>query len=158
MWVGPRDGLDSFESKTGTFTVYTRRDGLPSNSVGCILEDDHGDLWMSTNNGVARFDPRRKTVRKYSTSDGLPGPDLTGWGACFKNPAGEMFFGGFSGATAFFPDKVVDTSYTPPVVLTEFRLSGRPVEIRGGSPLSKSISYTTRLTLSHEQPIFSLAF
>jgi signal transduction histidine kinase len=44
------------------------------------------------------------------------------------------------------------------VVLTEFRLSGSPVDIGSGSPLSKSITYTNRLTLSHEQPIFSLAF
>ena len=69
-----------------------------------------------------------------------------------------MFFGGFNGATVFHPDRVADPSYTPPVVLTEFRLSGSPVDIGGGSPLSKSITYTNRLTLSHEQRIFSLAF
>ena len=158
MWVGTQNGLDMFDSKTGTFTVYSRRDGLPGNAIGCILEDDHGNLWMSTNNGIARFDPQTTGIRSYSTAEGLPGPDMTGWGACFKNQRGEMFFGGFSGGTIFQPDSVVDTSYTPPVVLTEFRLSGRPVEIGGGSPLSKSITYTTGLTLSHEQRIFSLGF
>ena len=158
MWVGTQNGLDKFDSKTGTFTAYTRRDGLPGNAVGCVLEDEHGNVWMSTNNGIVRFDPQSAAVRSYSTAEGLPGPDLTGWGACFKNRSGEMFFGGFSGATVFHPDSVADTSLTPPVVLTEFRLSGSPVDIGGGSPLSKSISYTTRLTLSHEQRIFSLAF
>jgi ligand-binding sensor domain-containing protein/signal transduction histidine kinase len=158
MWVGTQNGLNELDLKTGRFTVYTLRDGLPGNIVGCILEDDHRNLWMSTNNGVARFDPRSRTIKSYSTADGLPGPDLTGWGTCFKSPSGEMFFGGFSGATQFLPDKVVDTSYTPPVILTEFRLSGSPVDIGGGSPLSESISYTTWLTLSHEQRIFSLAF
>jgi signal transduction histidine kinase/streptogramin lyase len=158
MWVGTQNGLDKFDSKTGTFTVYTQRDGLPGNLVGCILEDDHNNLWMSTNNGIARFDPQSAGVKSYSTAAGLPGPDLTGWGACFKSPSGEMFFGGFSGATSFHPDRVVDTSYTPPVVLTEFRLSGSPVDIGSGSPLIKSITYTNRLTLSHEQRIFSLAF
>ena len=158
MWVGTQNGLDRFDSKTGVFTVYTRRDGLPGNVVGCILEDDHRNLWLSTNSGIARFDPQSTAVKSYSTAEGLPGPDLTGWGACLKNRSGEMFFGGFSGGTFFHPDSVVDTSYTPPVVLTEFRLSGSPVDIGGGSPLSKSISYMTRLTLSHEQRIFSLAF
>jgi PAS domain S-box-containing protein len=158
MWVATQNGLDKFDSKTGTFTVYTQRDGLPSNAVGCILEDDHGKLWMSTNKGIARFDPQSAAVNSYSTAEGLPGPDLTGWGACFKNRSGEMFFGGFNGATFFRPDSVADPSYTPPVVLTEFRLSGSPVDIGGGSPLSKSITYTTGLTLSHEQRIFSLAF
>ena len=122
------------------------------------MEDAHGILWMSTNNGIARFDPKNASIRSYSTAEGLPGPDLTGWGACFKSRTGEMFFGGFNGATAFQPDRVVDPSNTPQVVLTEFRLSGSPVAIGEGSPLSKSITYTPQLTLSHDQRIFSLAF
>ena len=158
LWVGTQNGLDKFDAKTGTFTVYTRRDGLPGNAVGCILEDDHGNLWMSTNHGIARFDPRSAAVKIYSTAEGLPGPDLTGWGAGFRNRSGEMFFGGFNGATAFYPDSVADSSNAPPVVLTEFRLSGSPVDIGGSSLLSKSITYSTRLTLSHEQRIFSIAF
>jgi PAS domain S-box-containing protein len=158
MWVGTQDGLDKFDAKTGSFTAYTRRDGLPGNAVGCILEDDHGNLWMSTNNGIAKFDPQSTAVQSYSTAEGLSGPDLTGKGACFKNRSGEMFFGGFNGATFFDPDSVVGGSYIPPVVLTEFRLSGIPVNIGGDSPLSKSITYTTGLTLSHAQRNFSLAF
>ncbi len=158
MWIGTQNGLDKFDSKTGTFTVYTQRDGLPGNAVGCILEDDHSNLWMSTNKGIARFDPQSAAVNSYSTAEGLPGPDLTGWGACFKNRSGEMFFGGFNGATLFHPDSVADPSSAPPVVLTEFRLSGSPVDIAAGSPLSKSITDTARLTLSHEQRNFSLAF
>ena len=157
MWLGTQNGLNKFDRKKGTFTAYTRRDGLPGNAVGCVLEDDHGDLWMSTNNGVARFNPQSRTFKSYSTPDGLPGPDLTGWGACFKSPSGEMFFGGFSGATAFFPDGV-DTLYTPPIVLTNFQLSGNPIEIGGHSPLQKSISYASDLILSRQQNIFSFTF
>ena len=151
IWVGTQNGLNQLDPKTGKFTVYYERDGLAGNVVGCILEDERGDLWMSTNKGVSRFDPLRKTFKNYTVIDGLPGPDLTGWGACFKSPSGEMFFGGFSGATAFHPDKVVDSSYVPPVVLTDFRLSGTPVEVGAGSPLEKSITHATALTLSHEQ-------
>jgi ligand-binding sensor domain-containing protein len=158
MWVGTQDGLNELDPKTGQFAVYGQRDGFHGNAVGCILEDDHGDLWMSTNNGVARFDPQKKTVKNYSTSDGLPGPDLTGWGACYRSMAGEIFFGGFSGATAFFPDKVHDNAYIPPVVLTDFQLFDRPVMVGAGSPLNKSISYTNVLKLSHAQSVFSLEF
>ncbi|MCU1248683.1 MAG: Two component sensor histidine kinase [Edaphobacter sp.] len=157
-WVGTQNGLNKLEPKTGTFTVYTQQDGLAGNAVGCILEDGHGDLWMSTNNGVSRFDTQRKAFKNYSTADGLPGADFTGWGACFKSASGEMFFAGFSGATAFYPDKVEDSSYVPPVVLTNFRLSGGPVAIGGGSPLEKSITYASVLNLSHRQNMFSLEF
>lgn len=158
MWVGTQDGLDKFDAKTGAFTIYMRPDGLPGNAVGCILEDDHGDLWMSTNNGVATFNPQTNSFKNYSTADGLPGPDLTGWGACSKSAAGEMFFGGFSGATAFFPEKVVDRAYVPRVILTDFRLFGISVVLKGGSLLKKPINYTDAITLSHNQNIFSVGF
>src|SRR5262249_7073361 len=158
IWVGTQNGLDKLDPKTGTFTVYYERDGLAGNVVSCILEDERGNLWMSTNKGVSRFDPVRKTFKNYTVSDGLPGLDLTGWMAGFKSPSGEMFFGGFSGATAFYPDKVVDSTYVPQIIFTDFRLSGTPVEVGAASPLEKSITYTPALTLSHEQNIFSLEF
>ena len=33
-----------------------------------------------------------------------------------------MFFASSGGVIAFFPEKVVDNSYVPPVVLTDFRI------------------------------------
>ena len=156
MWVGTQNGLNKLDPKTNAFTVYTQRDGLPGNAVSCILEDDAGSLWMSTNNGLAKFNPQTNSVVSYSTADGLPGLDLTGWGTCFKSSSGEMFFGGFGGAVAFFPAKVIRTPYTPTVVLTDFRLRGNPVTIGNQSPLHRSISYTESLILAHDQNTFSL--
>jgi signal transduction histidine kinase len=158
MWVGTQNGLDKLDRKAGTFTVFTARNGLAGNAVGCVLEDDHGFLWMSTNSGISSFSPLTERFANYTVADGLPGPDLTGWGACFKSPEGEMFFGGFSGPTAFFPEKVGDRPYIPPIVLTDFRLFGTPVELKRGSPLTKSISYTDAITLSHKQSVFSIGF
>lgn len=157
-WIGTQDGLDEFDARTGRFTAYNRRDGLPGSTVGCVLEDKQGNLWMSTNNGVAGFDVSRKLFKGYSTADGLPGLDLTGWGACFKSPSGEMFFGGFAGATSFFPDHVKESSYLPPVVLTDFRVSGTSVPVGANSILKKTINYTDSVTLNHRQSVFSIGF
>jgi signal transduction histidine kinase/ligand-binding sensor domain-containing protein len=158
MWVATKNGLGQFEARTGHFKTYYERDGLAGNAIDCILEDERGKLWMSTNKGISRLDPAKRTFTNYSSADGLPGEDLTGWCTCFKSPSGEMFFGGFSGATAFYPDKVVAGSYIPPIVLTDLRLNGSPVEIGSDSPLKKSITSTSDLTLSHEQNVFSLTF
>src|SRR5207302_4414321 len=106
----------------------------------------------------ARFDPQKKQVKAFSIADGLPGPDLTGWGACFKSRTGGMFFGGFSGATAFYPEMVSDSAYVPPIVLTDFKLFGTSVAPGTGSPLKTTINYTNSLTFSHKQTIFSIEF
>jgi ligand-binding sensor domain-containing protein/signal transduction histidine kinase len=158
MWVATKNGLGQFDAGTGQFKTYYERDGLGGNAIDCILEDERGGLWLSTNKGISRFDPTNRTFTNYSAADGLPGEDLTGWNACFKSPGGEMFFGGFSGAVAFHPDKVVRRSYVPPTVLTDLRLSGTPVEIGSNSPVKKSITYLRDLTLTHEQNVFSLTF
>jgi signal transduction histidine kinase/ligand-binding sensor domain-containing protein len=158
VWVSTENGLNKLNRESGTFTHYFVKDGLPSNAVSCILEDQFGMLWMSTNRGLSRFDPIAKRFTNYSTVDGLPGNDFTGWDACFRSASGEMFFGGFSGGVAFFPEKVISTSYPLPLVLTDFQLAGRSVEVGGRSPLSKSISYTKDITLTHDQNIFSLSF
>jgi len=158
IWVGTQIGLEKFNPPTHTFTAYDEGDRPPGNTVSCILEDQRGDLWMSTNKGLSRFNPLRNTFTHYSVADGLPGNDLTGWNACFKSPSGEMFFGGFPGAIAFHPDSVVDASYVPPIVLTDFRLSGTPVEVGTGSLLQRSITYTDWLTLAPKQNVFSLGF
>ena len=158
LWVSTENGLNKLNRESGTFTHYYVKDGLPSNAVSCILEDQFGMLWMSTNRGLSRFNPIVKQFTNYSTVDGLPGNDFTGWDACFKSPSGEMFFGGFSGAVAFFPDKVINTSDPVPLVLTDFQLAGRSVAVGGDSPLGKSIGYTNDVMLNHDQDFFSLSF
>jgi ligand-binding sensor domain-containing protein/signal transduction histidine kinase len=158
MWVGTQDGLNKFDPTTGSFEIYRVRDGLPGNVVSCILSDNYDGLWMSTNNGISRFDLKSKHFRNYSVAEGLSGADLSGWGACFKSRSGEMFFGGFGGATAFYPDRVVESTDVPHVVLTNFNLAGVPVEVGPHSLLEKSISFADKLTLSHRQNIFSVEF
>jgi signal transduction histidine kinase/streptogramin lyase len=158
VWAATESGLDKLNPESGRFTSYYTKDGLPSDRVNCILEDQRGNLWMSTNRGISRFDPGANTFKNYSTADGLPGMDFTGWLTCSKGTTGRMFFGGFSGATSFYPDRVMDSAYVPPVVFTDFRLSGRPVEVGSGSPLKKSISYTDHITLSHQQSTFAVEF
>jgi len=78
-----------------------RRTALPRNTVGCVLEDSAGGLWLGTSAGLAHFDPRHRAFTNYTQADGLPGLDFTGWRACFRADNGEIFLGGFSGAVAF---------------------------------------------------------
>jgi PAS domain S-box-containing protein len=158
MWVGTQNGLDQFDPRTGTFKAYHQQDGLAGDVVSCILEDKRGLLWMSTNKGLSSFDPQAHSFQSFSSADGLSGPDLTGWGACYQSPSGEMFFGGFSGATAFYPSRIVNNSFVPRTVLTEFRLSGNPVPIGPESPLKRSIVYDDSITLAHQQNMFSIEF
>ena len=158
LWVGTQNGLNRFDRNTAEFRTFGERDGLPNNAIEGILEDSAGNLWLSTGNGLSRFDPRARTFTNYFSEDGLAGDEFTDFSVYYKSASGEMFFGGVNGVTAFYPEKVVDSPFVPPVVLTDFRLFNDPVPVGGSSPLEKSISYAGSLTLSHSQSIFSLEF
>jgi signal transduction histidine kinase/ligand-binding sensor domain-containing protein len=158
VWAGTENGLARLDPATARFTSYDALDGLAGNAIACILEDGSGMLWISTNQGLSRFDPSARTFINYSELDGLPGNDLSGWNTCYESPRGEMFFGGFPGAVAFFPERLADPPGSPAVVLTDFKLSGKSVPIAPDSPLTQSITYTEGITLSHAQNMFSITF
>jgi len=158
LWVGTQNGLNRFDRRTGEFTVFNERDGLPNNAIMGILEDAAGNLWLATGNGLSKFDPQAKTFKNYYTDEGLAGNQFIDSNVYFKSAQVEMFSGGPSGITAFYPERVIDNPFVPPIVLTDFRLFNNPVRVGEKSVLRKSISYTDILTLSHEQNIFSIEF
>jgi signal transduction histidine kinase/ligand-binding sensor domain-containing protein len=158
VWVSTQNGLDRLNPGTGRFTDYYERNGLAGNAVSCTLQDRLGDIWAGTADGLSRLDPWTGRFRNYGEGEGLPGPDLTGWHACFRTPGGQMYFGGFSGAVTFRPRRVKTSRRIPPVVLTQFDLDGAPVALGPGSPLRRSIDYTRKIVLPHNDDNFSFSF
>jgi signal transduction histidine kinase len=69
-----------------------------------------------------------------------------------------MLFGGFAGATAFFPEKVVDRGYVPPTVLTRLRLLDSTFDSDRGAATAVPIGDTGEVTLRPSQSKFSIEF
>lgn len=157
LWLSTQNGLNRFDTKTGSVEAYTSRDGLAGNALSCVLEDDKGQLWIATNKGVSSFDPAQKVFRNFTMADGLPGLEMGGWGACGKTSQGLMMFAGFSGSTMFRPLRVSIPSYAPPVVFTEFKVVG-PRQYAGRSPINVGDSGASPVTLSHDQNVFAVTF
>jgi ligand-binding sensor domain-containing protein len=65
-----KDGCHWFASRTEgafrydgkTITRFSTKDGLPSDDVGGILEDQTGNLFFSTDKGISKFDGRSFTA------------------------------------------------------------------------------------------------
>ncbi len=157
LWIGTQNGLNKFDSKTQTFHVYRETQGLPASAVYGIVEDKQGYLWLGTNRGLSKFDPYTETFRNYDQRDGLQS-NVFWWSSAYKSDTGELFFGGTGGLNAFYPDKLSDNPYIPPVVFTDFQLFYQPVSIGQNSPLKKHISVVDTISLSYKQSILSFQF
>lgn len=49
-------GLDVSAAATRLFQHYTSADGLPSNCIRDIIQDEDGFIWLATDGGLSRFD------------------------------------------------------------------------------------------------------
>ena len=156
LWVGTRKGLHLLTD--GQFKKrYTTRDGLRSNIIQGILEDDEGNLWLSTTGGISRFNPATGLFHNYDMADGLPGNDFKS-NACLRYPNGQFLFGG-KGIAIFNPDSVHHNPFVPNVFITELgirREGTRPGDFGGIS--QRQITEAKKISIPPQHNFFSLKY
>lgn len=159
IWITTQgEGFCRFHPETGSFRQYTTYDGLPNNVVYQILEDDNGYLWLSTNDGLSQFDVANVTFTNYSVLDGLPSRQFN-YSSSLKTKGGDFFFGTINGFITFNPTTLIKKNNIYPIILTDFYLFNKRVSPSDShSPLSKSITYSDEIILSHNQNSFSIQF
>ncbi len=163
FWLGTEGGLNLFIRDDSSFIYYQEMDGLPDNSIKGICEDNHGNLWLSTNKGISKFvdainRPEKPVFENFNMNDGLQGDEFNRR-ASFRDNNGFLYFGGTNGLNAFHPDSLKKNTYIPKLILTDFLLFNKPVRINSkDSILTKDISVTDEIILSHKQSVITFRF
>ena len=160
IWVGTYyHGIIVYDSNGIKTASYTQQHGLPDNHVLGILQDNNRkDCWISTGDGLARLTPATGKFTVYTEADGLAG-NVFNNNSYYKSSDGELFFGGFNGLSAFYPERMQENTTAPPVFITAMKLSNRLVEINGkDNILSKDISFVKKVQLRYDQNVFTFDF
>ncbi len=76
---------------------FTSADGLPSNVVYDVLQDDDGFIWFATDHGVSRFDG--KHFANFLKSDGIADDEIIRLG---KDLFHRIWFLGFNGKASYY--------------------------------------------------------
>jgi ligand-binding sensor domain-containing protein len=139
LWIGTHGGgLSRFQA--GRFFNYRVKGGLPARSVGPMLEDDEGRLWMATDLGIVRVSRHelnefaaglRRSVNyvTFDRSDGLATIEMGGiQPACLKASDGKLWFGTAKGAAFMDPKELRVNPLPPPVIIEEVRIDDEVVE------------------------------
>ncbi|MBK8554320.1 MAG: hypothetical protein IPL65_00460 [Lewinellaceae bacterium] len=129
IWIGTEfKGLDCLVPEKGIVHHYDTRDGLPSNMVNSIVEDEHGDLWISTQKGIVRFNPKSQSFLDLGTDDNLKNNQYNPR-AALRLISGRLVFGGTNGFSMLSPGDIHPNRYAPKTIFTELLLSGQVVPI-----------------------------
>lgn len=103
FWLGTANaGMIRWDRPRNKYRQFRRSEGLSNDNIHAIYPDRRGHLWLSSDNGIMQFDPGRLTTRTYFTQDGLTHNEFNRI-AHFQDKAGNIYFGGLNGVTAFNP-------------------------------------------------------
>lgn len=107
IWLATMgSGVWKYNPADGNYTKYERKensvDGLSSNSVSSVMQDNQGRVWFSTDRGgICRYDSAKDNFVTYSLKEGLP--DDVAY-KILEDEQHHLWFGTNRGLVRFQPD------------------------------------------------------
>ncbi|MBO9202928.1 MULTISPECIES: hybrid sensor histidine kinase/response regulator transcription factor [Niastella] len=158
VWVGTDGGgLHRINRQTKQVTVYDKAKGINANVIYSVLEDDEGQLWVSTNDGIYSLHMSTGKVKHFTHKDNLQSRQFN-YKAGYKAFDGNLLMGGVKGFNMFNPLAIGKDTQNNKVIITAFQLFNKEVPVSTDGPLQQSINYTGKVSLSHDQSVFSFEF
>lgn len=103
FWIATADaGMIKWDRKQNTWEQVSRQNGLRSNDIYAVYEDDFNHLWLSSENGLIQIDKANLNPIIYLEEDGLPHNEFNRY-SHYQNEEGQLYFGGRNGIIRFHP-------------------------------------------------------
>jgi len=127
LWIGTiSGGLNLLDRESGLFSHYMVEDGLPSNTIYGMLEDNRGRIWLSTMTNIVIFDPVKKSFQIIDEDKGLRSREFSR--GHFADMDGRLlYFGSTEGLYAIETGDFRQNTHVPPVYLTSFKIFDQEV-------------------------------
>lgn len=112
--------LDDTSAKTPNFVYFTADNGLSSNNIRTITEDNFGRIYLGTASGIDRLSPDTMRVKHYSIKDGLAADFVVD---SHRDRNGNLWFATQNGVSRLtpLPD---EKSSAPSIFIGGLRISG----------------------------------
>jgi signal transduction histidine kinase/DNA-binding response OmpR family regulator/ligand-binding sensor domain-containing protein len=150
-------GIDrlSFADDGPHFTIYSIKNGLPSDMFMTAIDDKDGNIWFASEEDICKYSPTTGKIDSHLSRSFAAHINFND-GDAIRTSDGRLLFNTTRGIMLFSPADVKRDDYVPTIVLTEFN---RP---RNGNdddePLVKNIENLAGLKLPHDKNGFSISF
>jgi ligand-binding sensor domain-containing protein/two-component sensor histidine kinase len=147
LWIGAEGGLGMVENpaaKVLSVRRYLQPEGLSSEVVRALVDDEQGNIYAGTAAGVDRLDPKTGYIRHFSTADGLARGQIH---SAFRDGGGNLWFATAQGLSRLTPALAGRLPH-PAVVITAVEAGGMPFPV---SPHGNLTISDIELEPSHDQ-------
>lgn len=149
LWLGSYGyGLMRYDPKMKKKQFYTMTNGLPSNDVLAITEDEIGRIWMSTSFGLCKISKAGRFTN-YFVKEGLFGNQYHIHAVYSEK--GILYFTGNHGITSFCPTNIKETSKRIPLILENIETNKRQL-VLDSNRLAQGVR------LSYKEHSFTVSF
>jgi signal transduction histidine kinase/DNA-binding response OmpR family regulator/streptogramin lyase len=158
IWIGTKaKGLYEFNG-TNFNKINIKKEDSDVTAIHSISQDDNNNLWISSNYGIIKYNLLNKSSFIYDQKDGLISNEFND-NAFLQIGYNKFYYGGPSGITYFDTKKLPINKYTPQVILTDFKIANKSINVANDNEiLEKSIAFTNSLTLSYDKANFTITF
>jgi signal transduction histidine kinase/ligand-binding sensor domain-containing protein len=124
MWMASAIGGLSLIEDTSVDQPQVRRlstdDGLSTNNIRTINEDDLGRIYLGTVRGVDRLSPDTMRIKHYTVNDGLPADFVVD---SFRDNTGRLWFATTNGLSVLSPP-AQETESAPNILIGNLSIAG----------------------------------
>ncbi|MGI2024616.1 EAL domain-containing protein [Shewanella glacialipiscicola] len=126
VWFATHGGISKLSAQNPSegFSHYTREQGLPSDTIYALLEDEQHNIWFSSNAGIGKLNPATNHIIIFNEQEGLQALEFNG-GVKLKDNNGGLWFGGIRGINHFDPTLIPDKRPDVKVALTGYSIAGK---------------------------------
>ncbi len=129
LWIGSSQGgvgrMDHPAEDEPRIQSYGLNQGLSSEHVFSLAEDDGGRIYVAGGRGVDRLDPKTAILHHFTSANGLPPGDTQ---FLYRDRTGSIWFASFYGLARYRPEPDQITE-TPAPLLRALRVGGDPYPI-----------------------------
>ncbi|MDL2221697.1 response regulator [Parabacteroides sp. OttesenSCG-928-N08] len=167
VWIATDNGLNIYDPESNETIRLTTREGMPSDEVVSLVEDNNRNVWAGTRNGLVciycRYDDGKLSYRisAFDARDGIPSP-ICNPNAIYKDSDGNIYVGCVKGYISFNPDRIRFNQAPPKPRFTDLMIAGQlitpGVAYNNRVIIQKTISDLDKITLNHRETNFSIRF
>lgn len=163
LWILSWHGAFILNQKGELILSLSTNDGLPSNELNAITEDQFNTIWIGTENGLARIFNYLDEIHisNYTVEDGLA-YNLINTGALLSSKDGSIYIGTPNGIDLFDNKKAPQESRAESPVFVGLKIFDEEItpgkKIDGKIILEKPLNELSNITLNYKQNNISLIF
>ncbi len=169
LWIATDNGINIYNEKRKTIRHINMINGLPSDQVVSLVEDNDGNVWVGTRNGLAcvyckvneESQECEYNVVSFDENDGLVS-SIFNQNATFKNNEGLIYFGSTGGYTVFNPKNIRFNESVPKPQITGFMIGNEEIKpnkkFKNRIILDESINLKKKIVLKHNENNLSILF